>query len=361
MALLPLIFLLFLTIKLCFALYYYLRLASYKIPVSLKPSQKKFEGLSTIVCYHNESEHVEASIKGLNSQDRNNLELVLVDDFSTDDTLELLKAGSPKNAIIVENDKRHDGKKLALTKGISEATHDWLLMTDADCKVPIEWAKTMGMYSENHKIVLGYGPLDKSSTWVGQFARYETYYTALQYFSFALAGRPYMGVGRNLMYHRTIFDHAGGFESHTDIASGDDDLLINYAANAENTTICLDPKSFVYSPGKETLKSFIRQKTRHISSSHRYRFMDKVILALSSFAQIGLYITAILLLFSLDKSWILLLPLYWLIMLFIQYPICKKLHCMDLWLLFPVYDIAMALYYIIMIPFTFIKKQNSWS
>lgn len=361
MALLPLIFSLFLAIKLCFALYFYLRLAMYQVPGNSMQEATKDEGISIIVCYHNESDNVNPSVRGLINQSWKDLEIVLVDDLSTDNTLEILKANLSEKIKVAQNDKKHDGKKLALSHGISQASHNWLLMTDADCRVPTEWAEIMALYTKQSKIVLGYAPLDKSTTWVGKFARYETYYTALQYLSFALAGRPYMGVGRNLMYHRSIFNKAGGFSSHTDIASGDDDLLINYAANDDNTVICLDPKTFVYSPGKETFKSFIRQKTRHVSSAHRYRLVDKVLLGLSSLSQMALYISALLLLFSQYSNWLILLLLYWILMLIIQYPICKKLQSMDLWLLFPVYDIAMALYYIIMIPFTFIKKQNSWS
>lgn len=360
MALLPLIFSFFLAIKLCFALYYYLRLALYRVPKTLNDSANT-ESISVIICYHNETENVKASIEALRVQSRKNLEFVLVNDLSTDDTLELLTANLLDKAKIIQNDKKHKGKKLALSKGISHANNNWLLMTDADCIVPIEWADTMANYTGKGKIVLGYAPLDRSHTLIGKFARYETYYTALQYLSFALAGSPYMGVGRNLMYHRSIFDKAGGFSTHMDIASGDDDLLINYSANASNTAICIDPKSFVYSPGKNTLKSFIRQKTRHVSSSHRYRWIHKFLLGLSSLSQIVLYLSALLLLFSQHIWWIVGLLIYWLLMLLIQYPICKKLHSMDLWLLFPVYDVALAIYYMIMIPFTFIKKQNSWS
>ena len=355
------IFLFFITIKLCFALFYYLRLALYRVPTANHQKKNEDIGISAIVCYHNESANIRKSIVALNNQSYDNLEHVLVDDMSSDDTHDLLMKWSGHYSLVVQNNKVHGGKKLALTKGIKTATKEWILLTDADCIVPKEWAKTMVSYTENHKIVLGYAPLNKSNTLVGKFARYETYYTALQYLSFALAGRPYMGVGRNLLYNRSIFDHSGGFDSHTDIASGDDDLLINYAANSENTTICLDPDSFVYSPGKETFRSFIRQKTRHVSSSHRYRWLDKILLGISSSTQIGLYISAFIILFSQSIGWLILLPAYWILMLIVQYPICKKLHSIDLWLLYPLYDIAMAIYYIIMIPFTFIKKQNTWS
>ncbi len=355
------IFLFSLSIKLCFALYYYLRLALYRVPSYKDRGKTDSGGISLIVCYHNEESNVIASLKSLTNQSYKNLELVLVDDMSTDNTKDLLREHRSTQSVLIENDTAHNGKKQALTKGIISATKDWLLLTDADCLAPNEWATTMASYTTDHDIVLGYAPLHKSKTIVGKFARFETYYTALQYLSFSLAGQPYMGVGRNLMYHRSIFEKSDGFTSHTDIASGDDDLLVNYAANASNTTICIDPNAFVYSPGKETFTSFIRQKTRHVSSSHRYRWIDKVLLGLSSITHIGLYISAIILLFSQHSYWVIALMIYWLLMIIIQYPICKKLHSMDLWLLYPVYDFALALYYVIMIPFTFIKKQNSWS
>jgi len=355
------IFFFFISVRLAFAIYFYIRLALYD-----QSSQQTFtkhgnHKLSVIVCYHNESNNVEQSLKSLNSQRYEDIEVILVDDQSVDDTLVKLRSFESDKIKIITHNVSHAGKKLALAHGIEQSKHDWLLMTDADCIMGQKWINAMMRHRAGKTIVLGYAPLQKSSTWVGKFARYETYFTALQYLSFALAGRPYMGVGRNLMYHRKIFDSAGGFSSHIDVASGDDDLLVNYAANTDNTAICIDPDSFVYSPAKETFSSFIRQKTRHVSSSHRYRWSDKILLGLSSVAHMMMYILAALLLFSSHSWWLMSIPIYWLMMILIQYPICRKLHSMDLWLLYPIYDIAMAIYYIIMIPFTFIKKQNTWS
>lgn len=356
-----LIFFSFLSIKLCFTLYYYLRLALYQEPTQENQNRSHKMNISMIVCYHNERDNVAQSLQSLTSQSYPDIEFVLVDDKSEDNTLDLLRRFSNEKSLVVENHKSSNGKKMALALGIKEAKHDWLLVTDADCIADNDWVSTMVQHSGDKKIVLGFAPLLRSNTLIGKFARYETYYTALQYLSFALAGQPYMGVGRNMMYHRSIFDEAGGFDSHKDLASGDDDLLINYGAKPNNTGICIDPESFVYSPGKETLKAFIRQKTRHVSSSHRYKTLDKIILGISSLAQIGLYISAIMLLFSPWNYALVALLMYWILMMIIQYPICKKLHSMDLWLWFPIYDISMAMYYILMIPFTFIKKQNTWS
>jgi len=55
------------------------------------------------------------------------------------------------------------------------------------------------------------------------------------------------------------------------LASGDDDLMINALANGQNTSICIHPESFMYSNPKTSLRSFLTQKTRHISTSVYYK------------------------------------------------------------------------------------------
>ena len=355
------IFLLFIaaiSVRVTFALFIFIRL-------SLSKSKPKYNApnvpVSIITCYHNEIKNVRSSISMLSSQVNIAKEIILVDDISTDGTTQIIDNQSAPNIIKVLNKEPHHGKKLALTKGIQAANHDWLLLTDADCTMSTSWASTMASYTGDSRIVLGFAPLNRSEYWIAKFARYETWYTAVQYLSYALSGLPYMGVGRNLMYHRSIFNKSGGFNAHMHIASGDDDLLVNVAANADNTSICIDPQSFVYSDAKETFSSFIKQKSRHISSAHQYRWINKVLLGLSSAVHIMMYLLALILITMGNYIALYAILSFWLLMLIINFPICKKLDSMDLWLWYPIYDIMMAIYYVIMIPITFAKNKNTWS
>ena len=56
---------------------------------------------------------------------------------------------------------------------------------------------------------------------LNKIVRWETFHTALQYFSYALAGKTYMGVGRNLSYKKAIFFRHKGFTAHNNLPSGD--------------------------------------------------------------------------------------------------------------------------------------------
>jgi len=149
--------------------------------------------------------------------------------------------------------------------------------------------KMQEAYRDNIEIVLGYGAYQKRPGFLNKLIRFETFHTALQYFSYALAGLPYMGVGRNLSYKKEVFIRNKGFASINHIPSGDDDLFINKVANKNNTTIVIDPDAFTLSEPKRNFKEWMRQKYRHYSASKFYKFKHKILLGLYSFTQFLVY------------------------------------------------------------------------
>src|SRR5690606_29715318 len=128
------------------------------------------------------------------------------------------------------------------------------------------WLKKMvAKMKGDAQLVLGFAPYTEAPGFLNKFIRYEAVYTAMQYLSFALAGIPYMGVGRNMAYRKQLFHQAKELEKHRHLASGDDDLFVNEVATKKNTAIQLDPETFVYSTPKLTWRGYKRQKTRHLS------------------------------------------------------------------------------------------------
>jgi cellulose synthase/poly-beta-1,6-N-acetylglucosamine synthase-like glycosyltransferase len=200
-----------------------------------------------------------------------------MDDHSSDDTWMVLEKIAPKYhhlRIFKASDEiatKH-GKKYALREAMGKARYDYVLLTDADCRpAGKEWIMQMASrFSEGKQIVLGLGLYNRSNGWLNQLIQYETFFTALSYLGFALAGKPYMGVGRNLAYKRSLFESGDGFEDHKDLASGDDDLFVQHKANAQNTIVCIDPAARTYSDPPMDFKSWLHQKSRHYSTFGRY-------------------------------------------------------------------------------------------
>ncbi len=262
--------------------------------------------LSIVVCARNEAENLGLFLPLLLAQNHPNYEVIVVNDGSTDKTEEVLR----KMAILYrdlqiitlknEGNRALKGKKHALTTGINSAKHDWVLVTDADC-VPnsLNWASAMlaETVDANTEIVLGYSPYIFEKSWLNTWIRFETLYTALQYFGLANWGLPYMGVGRNLLYKKELFIRNKGVDKHGDLHSGDDDLFIRDVANAVNTATCENMESFVRSIPKANWSDYLAQKRRHLSTSTRYKPSIQLILGLLSFSQIGFYAFFILNLF----------------------------------------------------------------
>ncbi len=145
---------------------------------------------------------------------------------------------------------------------------------------------------------MGYGPYKTAKGFLNKIIRYDTFITAMQYLSYALAGMPYMGVGRNLSYKKSMFFREKGFTSHYKIASGDDDLFINKVATKSNTRIEIAQDSFMYSDTKTDFKLWIRQKLRHMTTGKHYKMKFKIILSMYGFTQTLFYLFFIILLIN---------------------------------------------------------------
>lgn len=327
--------------------------------------------VSVIICAKNEADNLRLNLPTIISQAYSNFEIVLVDDHSSDDTLEVMEnfAQQHSNIKIVAVkpiDKFWGNKKYALTLGIKAASHNFLLFTDADCKaISNQWIINMSAhFSTTKSIVLGYGAYEKKKNSIlNKLIRFETLLTAVQYFSYAILGAPYMGVGRNLAYRKDTFFEVSGFMSHMNIKSGDDDLFVNQVGNRHNVAICSVQDSFTFSQTKKNLASWLKQKRRHISTAKFYKPKHKFSLGLFFVTQLLFWILAIVLLISSHK-------IYWVLgMIFLRFLFqyisltksANKLNEKDLRPWFAVLDLCLIYFQLIIFTRNIFSKPNHWN
>jgi len=305
--------------------------------------------ISVLICAKNEAKNLKKVLPSILNQDYPSFEVVLINDGSTDKSLKVMEAFKNEyDNIKIVNVKSIEAfwgnKKYALTLGIKASTHDFLLFTDADCQpISNKWISEMSSHFTNSKsIVIGYGAHTKiNSSFLNKLIRFETLMTAVQYFSYAIMGQPYMAVGRNLAYRKELFFEASGFINHIKIKSGDDDLFVNQIANSKNTAICFTKESFTESVPKKNFSDWIAQKRRHISTAKHYKFRHKVLLTIFYVSQFLFWILAIILLSHL-KLWIVIASLIF-VRFFIQFLslayASKKLNESDLMFFLPLLEI----------------------
>jgi biofilm PGA synthesis N-glycosyltransferase PgaC len=264
--------------------------------------------VSVIICARNEEENLRQNLPLILEQKYPDFEVVVINDCSTDGTekyLDKLKEKYPvlKTTEIKEDRKFKHGKKLALTIGIKAANNDLLLFTDADCRPESNlWIETMQRnFNPETYIVLGYGGYSERKGLLNTIIRFETLYIAMQYFSYALIRLPYMGVGRNLAYRKSLFFNNKGFARHTHLLSGDDDLFVNEVANRCNTRIEINTESHTRSESKRTWKEWYFQKKRHLTTGPDYKFLIKFLLSLEVLTRLIFYAGFVFLLAT-DRS-----------------------------------------------------------
>jgi biofilm PGA synthesis N-glycosyltransferase PgaC len=334
----------------------------YVRPIKKEAHKEQYEGVSIVIAAKNEEENITRLLKALHEQDYPTFEIIVVDDYSSDQTKAAILALSETGKIRYRKaSKDVPGKKWALTEGIAVARYPILLMTDADCWPNSRmWIQSMFDHLGTKEICIGYGPLlaSTSSSW---FAKLEGIWIALQYFTFANIGRPYMAVGRNLMFRKALFDKYGGYQNHLDKASGDDDLLIQEMANSNNVAINLDTNSWVFSKAPSSWRELIQQKIRHLSTATSYKIETQLLLVFFSFIHLGIYILAIILLIRGMLLWTLLaLVLKYLLQSILHGRIALRLGGLLYLILFPLIEIFLSIYYLLLSPFLWWRKRNSW-
>lgn len=348
---------------------YYLGFFKFAFAEAAVSTAPKNLPVSVIICAKNEAENLRNFLPLILSQDHTNFEVVVINDASTDETLEVIEAfeaGDPRIKIVdVQNNEAFwANKKYALTLGIKKAKKPYLLFTDADCRPETDqWLTEMSGHFEDQKsIVLGYGGyLIEPGSLLNKLIRFETLFTAIQYFSYAGWGKPYMGVGRNLAYTSEEFFAQNGFAAHLHVKAGDDDLFVNQAANKFNTALCISPNGITRSVPQEDLKSWFQQKRRHVSIASHYRREHQLMLGLFYTSQILFWLFFTTLLFT--PFWqvaLIFLALRWMIQGTVFYHSGKKFGETDLFWLFPFLELFLIWAHLGIFIANLVSKPTHW-
>ncbi len=295
----------------CVQVYYYLHYFSGVIRQNRKIAQGKVKfsveqpPVSIIICARNEEENLRNFLPKIMEQDYPDFEVILVNDGSEDNTECVLNSFAEQYPNLYITNVPIDTniisrKKLAITIGVKAAKNELLLFTDADCyPVSDQWINLMVRnLDKNTELVIGYGDYIREKSFVGKLISYDTLFIAMQYLGFAYSGKPYMGVGRNLMYKRSTFYQNKGFAGHLHISSGDDDLLVNKVGNSENTAIACTAESKTMSVPEATFDKWLKQKQRHLKASSLYSPRSRRRIGVEAITRFGFYLSLLTAIFT---------------------------------------------------------------
>jgi cellulose synthase/poly-beta-1,6-N-acetylglucosamine synthase-like glycosyltransferase len=264
--------------------------------------------LSIIVAAKNEEQNINSLIDSLEKLNYPNeyFEVIIVDDNSTDHTAELIQSkitGKNNFTFTTAHQKEIEGKKGALSIGIKNAKHNFIVITDADCKPEINWLKAMASkLNEGFDFVFGVAPIKSGNTLVEKISAFENLRNTFLTVAAVGLNIPYSAAARSFAFSKKSFERIGGYTNTTETLSGDDDLLLREAVKHKMSIgTVIEPEAFVYSSAPKSFDEYFKQKKRHIQTSFYYLPKQKLFLGfwhlinlISLFSVILIFISPVL-------------------------------------------------------------------
>ncbi|MDR0746199.1 MAG: glycosyltransferase [Mediterranea sp.] len=268
--------------------------------------------LSIVIYARNETENLRSFLPSVLEQDYPEFEVIVVNDGSTDETEELLSLLSKDyphlhRSFTPENSRYISHKKLALTIGIKASKYDWLVFTEANCHpVSKNWLRLMARnFTPGTDIVLGYSGYERMKGWMYKKIAFDSLFTSVRYLGYALARKPYMGIGRNMAYRKELFFQQKGYSAHLNLQRGDDDLFVNKIATKKNTRVETDVNATIRMRPIRYKTDWREEKVSYMATSQYYKGSQRFVLGFETFTRILFYFAVIVTITFgiLDKHW----------------------------------------------------------
>jgi len=234
---------------------------------------RKWPTVSVIVAARNEAGRIEITRDSLAAQDypADKFEVIWVDDASTDATADIIRNSlkTHSNWRLLQTHRKDrsggSGKQKALMLGVEQATGEIIVLTDADCRVPVHWLRQMvSCFDDETVMVLGHAVLEKSAGFLNRWLRFDNLFSGLMTALPTIWGVPLTSVGRNMAYRKKAYRESGGYEALAGYKSGDDVHLTELFRRRVKGKIrfCGGKGAYVSSCPPETRAEIFQQQIR---------------------------------------------------------------------------------------------------
>jgi glycosyltransferase involved in cell wall biosynthesis len=331
--------------------------------------------LSLIVCFRNEAANLPALFRALNNQTFKAFELILVDDFSEDESMATAKNELKQSTFPVlyidlkqhlgEEFKNISNKKRAITLAIAESRTNTILLTDADCTMESKWIESMLTEFRKQQLALAFGPV--------RFSKGDSLFTRFQEIDFIAMMActkltiqheiPMLGNAANMLFDKLTFLKLNGYSNNIQFPSGDDIFLLQqFIASSKSVGFIESADTIITTHPETSLSGFIQQRIRWAGKSTSYK-NNTVKLALLGIYSFNLYILLLLPLtfLSIVPAW--LFPITFafktIIDSMIIYPTITFFNRRKLIWGMPIFE-CMHILYVVSIGFLSLKKSYIW-
>ncbi|MFK7952824.1 MAG: glycosyltransferase [Ekhidna sp.] len=241
--------------------------------ITNSPESSNQNHFSIIIPVRNEAKNIINLLAYLEVQSFpiSNFEVIVVNDFSEDGTeysvLEYINQSTLNLKLLNLTDSKKQGKKHALTLGVKEARHPFVVTTDADCIIPKDWLFSFNETVDAETNMVA-GPVGIIGD--GIFARFQrAEFAGLIGFGAVTISRdsPAMCSGANLGFRKQVFEEVRGYEDNLFTPSGDDEFMLHSVMNKYPGSVKFlkDKRAVVETPAQSNWANLRNQRTRWTS------------------------------------------------------------------------------------------------
>ncbi|MCU0452086.1 MAG: glycosyltransferase [Bacteroidetes bacterium] len=238
---------------------------------------------AVVIAARNEASSIEACLRSVLAQDlpAHALQIIVVDDASTDATAEIVRrvsAEQPRITLVSLPPRPETGvggKPEAIRAGVEQSAAEIVITTDADCEHPPTWVNTMVSYfSPGTALVAGPVVLKAGGGLFGRVERLDFLGLVVSGAGSIGSGRPIICNGANLAYRRDAYLRA---QENVQRSSNDDGTLMSRIVTRSlgSVAFAYDLGAMVTTPAQGSLRAFFRQRRRWAAVAGR--FLDPTI------------------------------------------------------------------------------------
>lgn len=322
---------------------------------------EKLPTVSVIVAARNEEENIVRCLSSLDclQYPEGKLEIIIVDDNSTDNTHSIVEkfiSGKPKFKCITTTHKvdHLKGKTNALANALEIAVGEVIMTTDADCKVPPEWVKSIASYYEDDvAMVCGYTTQIADSQFSGMQMLDFMYLLTVAAGSMNLK-IPLSCIGNNMSYRKSAYKETGGYEALPFSVTEDFNLLHAMSRLGKYKIIYpLEPEALVESKPCEDVKSLFWQKKRWGVGGLDSGIIGFLVMASGYVAQLAIALTPFL--FSANALYLTVFKIS--TDFFVLYPVLKRFNLTKKLRYFVSFEIYFIIY-VLLLPFIVLPNRK---
>jgi len=319
----PAIYFLAVLIELFYQLFFYIRLLALK-----KSAETTLEKpISVCLCVRNEEDRIDQVISQILDQEYANFELIVVDDFSEDCTLQKIGQWAKMDARVKFTSMSQEtrfSEKMAINLALKAASLEQVVFIHADTvQFQPQYLKKINQETDAGRLTLNYSNDQIAPTFYSKVCRIERFLLFLKSAAYSSKGLPLFFEENNVLFPRDIYFQSEGFRGKMNNHFANLELVFNEKAKGK-MNISLEPETIVREDSQVEKRHYEELMHKQIRIKQLLKLGKRLVLTIENYARILFLAGLIGLLATEPQAWLfILLPA--LIVLGLQFFVIKSM------------------------------------